>query len=259
MIINRLTASVILSVSLLVGSQGGALSGGMIEGPATALRSGTRTGNVVQTAPEPGPPHPSTVTIIADSGITGVKTYGNSDRLISANWDIRMESCRRLVYMSCEYHRTGRAAPTALEEIQQIVRSGGAVDESHVLLIATGHNDWDTRLVSDLEAIMGAARAAGFQKVGWTLYRDNVSYPLAPLHQSLFARYGRMNRILLAEKASGRWPELVLLDYGGFTEPHQNWYIPDGIHLTPEGSARVADWLSSVILYSNTPELRPDS
>ena len=257
--INRLTAASILSVSLLVGSQGGAVSGEMIEGPATALRFATRTGDVVQTAPEPGPPFPSTVTIIADSGITGVKTYGNSDRLIYADWDVRMESCRRLVYMSCEYRRTGRAPPTALEEIQQIVRSGGAVDESHVLLIATGHNDWDIRLVSDLEAIMAAARAAGFQKVGWTLYRDNVNYPLPALSQSLFTRYGRMNQILFAEKASGRWPELVLLDYGGFTEPYQDWYIQDGIHLTPEGSARVADWLSWVILYNNTPELRPGS
>ena len=256
----RLTAAVVvLSVSVLIGSPGSAASEQMVEQPATALRSASRTGNVVQTTPEPGPPHPSTVTIIADSGITGVKTYGNSGRLIYANWDIRMESCRRLVYMSCEYHRTGRAAPTALEEIQQIGRAGGAVDESHVLLIATGHNDWDTRLVSDLEAIMGAARAAGFQKVAWTLYRDNVNYPLPSLSRSLFARYGRMNQILLAEKASDRWPELVLLDYGGFTEPHQDWYIQDGIHLTPEGSVRVADWLSWAILYRNTPELRTSS
>lgn len=254
----RLPAAVVLGVSVLAGSQAGALSDELVEQPASAVESADRVGNVFQTAPEPGLPHPSTVTIIADSGITGVKTYGNSDRLVYASWDIRMESCRRLVYMSCEYYRTGRAPPTALEEIQQIERSGGARDEHHLLLIATGHNDWDTRLVSDLEAIMAAARAAGFEKVAWTLYRDNVDYPLAPLHQSLFARYGRMNQILLAEKASGRWPELVLLDYGGFTEPYRDWYIPDGIHLTPEGSARVADWLSWVILYRNTPELSPD-
>lgn len=253
-----LPAAVVLGVCVLAGSRAGALSDELVAEPATAVESADRVGNVFQTAPEPGLPHPSIVTIIADSGITGVKTYGNSDRLVHASWDIRMQSCRRLVYMSCEYHRTGRAPPTALEEIQQIERSGGARDEHHLLLIATGHNDWDTRLVSDLAAIMTAARAAGFEKVAWTLYRDNVDYPLAPLHQSLLARYGRMNQILLAEKASGRWPELVLLDYGGFTEPHRDWYIPDAIHLTPEGSARVADWLSWVILYTNTPELSPD-
>lgn len=232
-------------------------SSGALEATATAQRSAHRTNEVVQTAPEPGPPHPSTVTIIADSGVTGVKTYGNVHRLIHARWDVRMESCRRLVYMSCEYNRVGNGAPTVLEEIRQIGRSGGAVGDSHLLLIATGHNDWDTRLVSDLEAVMNAARSAGFSKVAWTLYRDGVDHPLPALSQRLFTRYGRMNRILLDEAASGRWPELVLLDYGSFTEPHQSWYIPDGIHLTQEGSVRVADWLSSVILYENTPDLRP--
>lgn len=253
----RALAVVAVVVASLAWNSVAVPSAGSLETMATASRAAHRTFDTFQTRPPPGPPHPSTVTIIADSGVTGVKTYGNVHRLIHARWDVRMESCRRLVYMSCDFNRVGNAAPTVLEEVRQIARSGGAVDESHVLLIATGHNDWDTRLVSDLEAVMLAARTAGFSKVAWTLYRDRVDYPLPSLSQSLFARYGRMNQILLAEQASGRWPELVLIDYGSFTEPHRSWYIADGIHLTPEGSARVADWLSSVILYENTPDLRP--
>jgi hypothetical protein len=217
----------------------------------TATEHATRTGNVHQI-----PVAPSRVTIIADSALTGIKTHGELGRLVGTQWDVRMQSCRRLVAPSCAYDRT-TGAPTVLEVVKAIAQSGGATGNADVLLVATGHNDWDVRLKSDFVAIMDMARRAGFEKVAWTLYRDHFDPNLPAISQSLFAQYGRMNSILRAESASGQWPHLVLLGYDAFTRDHPDWFIPDGIHLTKDGATNLADWLSSVIRYDRTPALRP--
>jgi hypothetical protein len=218
---------------------------------ATATELATRTGNVYQIPVTPG-----RVTIIADSGLTGIKTHGELGRLVGTQWDVRMQSCRRLVSPSCTFNRT-RGAPTVLEVVESIALSGGAAGNTDVLLVATGHNDWDVRLKSDFVAIMNMAERAGFEKVAWTLLRDHYDPNLPALSRSLFARYGRMNAILRAEANSGQWPQLVLLEYGAFTRDRPEWFIPDGIHLTKDGAVNLAGWLSSVIRYDRTPALRP--
>ena len=218
---------------------------------ATAAEQASRTGNVHQLQVGPG-----RVTIIADSALTGIETYGQLGRLVGAQWDVRMQTCRRLVQPSCAYGRTS-GPPTALQEIAAIAWSGGATGNDDVLVIATGHNDWEARFRGDLVAIMEMARRAGFEKVAWMLYRDHFDPTLPQVSRSLFERYGRMNAMLREEANSGRWPDLVLLEYGVFTRDHPEWFLFDGIHLTKEGAVHLADWLSSVIRYDRTPALRP--
>ena len=218
---------------------------------AVASERARRTGDVHQIPVAPG-----RVAIIADSALTGIKTNGELGRLVGTQWDVRMQSCRRLVVASCTFNRT-TGAPTVVEELESIIRAGGVTGDDDVLLVATGHNDWDVRLQDDFVAIMDAARRAGFEKVAWTLYRDHFDPNLPVLSRQLFARYGRMNTILRAEADSGRWPHLVLLEYGAFTRDHPEWFIPDGIHLTKAGAIALADWLSMVIHYNRTPALRP--
>ena len=218
---------------------------------ADATEHAHRTGNVHQIPVAPG-----RVTIIADSGLTGIKTNGELGRLVGTQWDVRMQSCRRLVVPSCTFNRA-TGAPTVIEELESIRWAGGATGSDDVLLIATGHNDWDVRLQGDFVTVMDGARRAGFEKVAWTLYRDHFDPNLPALSQRLFVKYGRMNAILRAEANSGRWPHLVLLEYGAFTRDHPEWFIPDGIHLTKDGAVALAAWLSSVIRYDRTPALRP--
>lgn len=143
-----------------------------------------------------------------------------------------------------------------LEELQAIARAGGATGPDDVLLIATGHNDSDSRLRVELGAIMQASQQAGFERVAWTLYRDQADSSVPLSSQSLFAVYGRMNAVLRTEASSGRWP-LALLEYGEFTRGHPEWFTAEGIHLTRVGAVHLADWLSSVIRYDHTSALRP--
>ncbi|MEP1124037.1 MAG: hypothetical protein ABJH68_09145 [Ilumatobacter sp.] len=219
-------------------------------GSVVASEHAERAGNVYQVPVAPG-----RVTIVADSVLSGISAHGELDRLVGTRWDVRMEPCRRLVSPSCTYGR-GTAAPTVLEELQAIARAGGATGTDDVLLIATGHNDSDSRLRDEVGAIMQASQRAGFERVAWTLYRDQADASLPVLTQSLFAVYGRMNAVLRAEASSGRWP-LVVLEYGEFTRGQPEWFTADGIHLTREGAVHLADWLSWVIRYDHTPALRP--
>ncbi len=232
---------------------GGSTSGSAQDlalGSAAAAEHAERAGNVYQVPVTPG-----RVTIIADSVLSGIAAYGELGRLVGTRWDVRMEPCRRLVAPSCAYGR-GTAAPTVLEELQGIARAGGATGTDDVVLIATGHNDSDSRLRDELSAIMQASQQAGFERVAWTLYRDRPDAGSALSTQPLFAVYGRMNAVLRAEASSGRWP-LALLEYGEFTRGHPEWFTAEGIHLTRIGAVHLADWLSWVIRYDHTPALRP--
>jgi len=124
--------------------------------------------------------------------------------------------------------------------------------------VTGGQNEQPGWFRADVETIMLTARSLGYQRVAWILYRDDPYPGLSSLGRELFSRYRGMNDILRDEAASGRWPELVLLDYDGFTQPHPEWFISDGIHLTPQGANPLAQWFAAVMHYWNTPGLRVD-
>jgi len=201
---------------------------------------------------------PTHVTFIADSGLKGLELYGGTPTLRQANattqWELRMQTCRRLVQRGCSFNRSSPPIP-AVDEIRL---SGGPRDPSHVILMTVGHNDHPLWFRADFETVMLTARSLGYRRVAWILYRDDPYTGLSSLGRELFARYAGMNAILRDEAASGRWPELVLIDYDGFTQPHPEWFISDGIHLRPEGAEPLATWFAQMMLYSSTPALRVD-
>lgn len=197
------------------------------------------------------------MTFIADSGLKGIEVYGAAPFLSQAaptiRWDLRMQTCRRLVQRGCSVRRPAPPIP-AIDEIRL---TGSPRDERHVILMTVGHNDHPDWFRADFTAVMNQARAQGFRRVAWILYRDDHYVGLSSLGRELASRYGQMNQILRDEASSGRWPELVLIAYDSFTAPHPEWYIADGIHLTPEGAGPLAGWFAQVMTYNATPALRP--
>ncbi len=187
------------------------------------------------------------VVIISDSGMAGVRWYGASDALVGADYELYLESCRRLVRRSCE----GREGYVPYSALRQIERLDKARNHRDVLVIATGYNDWEGRFAStgrgsdDLGAVMSAAREKSFKNVVWVTLRSDSRYRLPKGSPLWYADYGAMNEAVRIE-SSDLFPELSIWDLDAYTDiaSSKGFFYRDGVHERRLGSWLVADWIS---------------
>lgn len=170
--------------------------------------------------------------------MAGVRWNGALGGLRGFEADHRLESCRRLVNLSCN-GRENRTPRTALSEVQIL----GRASPTDVLVIATGYNDWHVGFDWQSRMILDAARAKGFQTIAWVTYRTNNTYEL-PTEDDVRSNYASMNAELAEIVASGAYPELQLWDLNTYTAGASSWFFTDGVHQRWIGSWGVADWIS---------------
>lgn len=182
---------------------------------------------------------PRRATIISDSAMAGVRWNGALPGLRGFNPDDRLESCRRLVDMSCN-GREGRRPNTALVEIGLLP----AALPRDVLIIAVGYNDYDSRFAAQSRQVLDAAVAKGYETIAWVTYREDVTYRLPRDTDRAVSNYRNMNAELRALIASGDYPALTLWDLDEYTRTAARVFTPDGVHQLQYGSWLVADWLS---------------
>jgi hypothetical protein len=181
---------------------------------------------------------PRDVVIISDSAMAGVRWNNAYRALRGANFDTRLESCRRLVYPSCG----GREGYRPLTALNQIIALPAAA-ERDVLIIAVGYNDWEIRS-SDFTQVVGAARSKGFGTIVWVNFRTGTSYRLPPGSGAAIVKYAVMNTFLDAKVGSGAYPDVQVWDYDLYTRNAQSWFAYDGVHQRVAGSLGAADWIS---------------
>lgn len=111
-----------------------------------------------------------------------------------------------------------------------------------VVLLFIGGNDYfertpRARLAAGLEAIASRITAAGARLVIVEVPTGIVWNQYAGLYRRIANRYGA---ILVPESRLRLWYSAELLARGRLAEP----LTSDGIHLSPAGAIRVADWLA---------------
>ena len=209
-------------------------------------RLGWFTGGAADAIAEPDRnPMPSAggrVVFVSDSSFAGIRWNGALGWLQGAEFDARLESCRRLIGASCR-GREGYAPLTALAEVRRI--APGSVD---VLVVGTGYNDHESQFRSGFEQVMAAARAAQIERVVWITYREPVTYR-SPSQLSNAATFAANNRVLRAAHASGAWPELELLDWNAHSSGMERWVASDGVHFTVEGAREAALFVSRALAH----------
>jgi hypothetical protein len=177
--------------------------------------------------------------LIGDSAMAGVRWNGALGGFRGFFADHRLESCRRLVAMSCR-GREGRRPVTALTEVLQL----GVPEPTDVLVVATGYNDWYLDFDWQARMVLDAAQTKGFQTVVWVTYREDVTYQLPSDSDETVSFYAAMNNELDVIVASGNYPELQLWDLNRYTGDTKGWFHVDGVHEQRLGSWGVADWVS---------------
>lgn len=185
---------------------------------------------------------PERAVLISDSAISGIRWYGRTHFLTGTDWEIYLESCRRLVYSSCR-GREGYAPRTVESQLWSIHAQHGPADPSDLLVIAVGYNDWESRFRDDFRTIASTAWQVGFRRVVWLTYRELNQYSVpGGMGRS---DYPLMNDILRDELASGDWPFVIAWDYDAAFRNQPQWFYSDGVHVTPAGAEAVAIWLSA--------------
>ena len=189
-------------------------------------------------SPENSPPPPDTpVVMISDSAFGGIRWSGALGSLQGAQWDARLESCRRLIGASCR-GREGYAPRNAVDELVTV--TPGA---NRALIVGTGYNDRLELFPFGVDAVIRQARAKGIDRVIWLTYRESTDY-VAPGVSPNQASFPSNNAHLRSVAASGRYPELILADWNTYSRSRPEWFTPDGVHLTTEGAPQAAAYVS---------------
>lgn len=181
------------------------------------------------------PPTPALV--IGDSAISHIRWVPNAASAV-AGFDrlLDLESCRRLIDASCS-GREGRRPPTAYEALQ------AHGDNYTTLVVATGYNDRSDRFADAFRAIVSRARSLGYDRVVWYTLRSDVGY-VSPDQRSNHETFAANNQTLRELVATGRYPEVVIADWDGYTADRHAWFYSDGVHHTTVGAWAAADYLS---------------
>jgi len=201
------------------------------------------------TLPPTGAPR---VTVIGDSTASAMRYYdevANSTTrydVLGAEYDLvwSVESCRRLVRTSCGARKdpsTGKWwTPVSVLPLMQTSLRGKL---GEALVIMAGYND--TSIATAIDGIMAEAKSQGVYKVFWVNFRASNTYSGA--YQGLDREFNAN-----LEAAKVRYPNLVVLDWNGFTysqpvSTQQSWFAGDQIHLSGAGGLALARFLKSNI------------
>jgi hypothetical protein len=200
----------------------------MLRATAAALLVAGGLIAAVPAAPPAGAAAPS-VLMVGDSTMRGMSA--SAQAVIRTGYDLTFDSgsCRRLIVASC------KPIPNALS----VIRSNPGRD---ALVIMTGYNDWT--IGAAVDAIMAEAGAQGTQTVIWLTYRtDIVEGAQKPIAISQIFREHNQE---LAVKAQ-QHPDLLVLDWDGYSAGHDDWFAWDGFHLANPGGFALANLLKNTL------------
>jgi hypothetical protein len=180
---------------------------------------------------------PTPVVVIGDSAIAALRWVPGADNaVIGFEHTLDLESCRRLLLTSCT-GREGRRPPTAYEAI------GLQAGRYKVAMIATGYNDGSGVFEDSFIAIVQRARTLGYTQIVWWTLRSGVDY-VSPGHLGTHQTFARNNALVRDLLATGDYPDVVLADWGGYSNDKPEWFVTDGVHYRSLGAWAASDYMS---------------
>ncbi len=181
------------------------------------------------------------VLFVSDSSLAGIRWNGDLGWLQGATIRAELESCRRLIGVSCR----GREGYAPENATQAVLTAPGSYD---TLVIGTGYDDFAPLFAQGFDSVVRAARARGIARIVWFDYRELVGYT-SPGHVSYAATFAANNATLRTMVASGAYPEVTIADWNGYSLPHPNWFTADGVHVTGDGTQEAAEYLSRTLAF----------
>jgi hypothetical protein len=164
-----------------------------------------------------------------------VTIFGDSEAA-ALNWDptakavidkgnratYELEACGRLTTPGC----ISPPPPSVLSEVKTLGRRIGPT-----VVILVGYNDDPHVYASGIDSVLRAMHKRGVKQVLWLTLRSNA-------HPD---QYKATNQVIRA--AAHRFPFVTVINWAGYSSPHPDWFVSDGIHFTSNGAVQFATYV----------------
>jgi hypothetical protein len=181
------------------------------------------------------------VTVFGDSAASAMAYDPDAKRTLGRGIDLRLEvtPCRRLGDASCPYD--GVRPANVIDRATELGSELGPV-----VVVVVGYNDYEANYADNIDAAIATFRKAGVQHVLWaTLHAGRQSW-------------ANMNDMIVA--AAKKYPEITVLDWDGLSRQKEDWFQPDGVHLTPAGAEGMATMIEdSLVQLGVAPQPQPQA
>lgn len=166
---------------------------------------------------------PGRTLLVGDSVLAILRVVPSAaEHLAAFDHALDARECRRTVEASCAY--LGARPPTALETVRA---APGPFD---TLVLVSGYNDRSAAFAWSVDTMIGAARAAGVERIAWLTLRDDRG------------QYTVHNIELTA--AAARHRDLRLFDWNAHAVGRREWIASDDVHLSREGAHALARFIA---------------
>lgn len=179
------------------------------------------------------------VLLLGDSTMAALRWFEQGTvSLAGFNYQLDAESCRSIANWSC-WGREKRRPENAVNTLEGYE---GALD--YVVLMA-GYDSSVQRVGDEFRRFIESAQAKDVKSIILT-YKESLKYP-APGSRGKRSVYADFNKILRDVVAKQGSDNLVIADWNSFSWGKVDWFRPDGIHLTIEGTVALGWYLSHVV------------
>ena len=179
------------------------------------------------------------VLLVGDSTMAAIRWFKDGRKALSGStFIVDVESCRSIGGYSC-YGREYRAPSTAYEVVESVK---GKLDVV-VLMAGTHHNP--ATVESDLRSFRRIVAKKGAKLVVLTL-RD-LNRPTATIGGVTLIE--RVNEMIERLFQTPKYETTYIADWKAFSRGHDDWFRPDGIHLTIRGTLALGWFISNVVAH----------
>jgi len=163
------------------------------------------------------------VTIFGDSSAAALswdsQARAEIEKANRVTYELR--PCGRLTTPGC----INPPPPSVLAEVRALGRHIGPT-----VIVLVGYND-DPHIYKDgIDKVLRAMHRRGVKQVLWLTLRT-AAHP---------GQYQGPNQVI--EGAAPRWPFMTVINWGGYSAPHPEWFT-DGIHFTGSGAVQFGAYL----------------
>lgn len=180
------------------------------------------------------------VLLIGDSALAPLRWFkGATVSLQGFDWALDAESCRRLLLRSCR-GREDRTPKSAAPVIDELTKAGR---KYNTIVVMGGYHSTESSIGKEFDGLVASVRRHGADQLVVLNFRESLAFP-ASGSKGRESVYGRFNDIIDARLATGKYPEVEVLDWNGFSASSKDWFRSDGIHVNLGGSLGLGVFIS---------------
>lgn len=180
------------------------------------------------------------VLLIGDSALAPLRWFkGATVSLQGFDWKLDAESCRRLLLRSCR-GREERTPKSAAPVLDELTKAGRLYD---TIVVMGGYHSTESSISKEFDGLVDSVRRHGADQLVMLNFRESLAFP-ATGSKGRESVYGRFNDIIDARLATGKYPEVKVLDWNSFSATSKDWFRSDGIHVNLGGSLGLGVYIS---------------